>query len=98
MHIHNVADYAPDRWRLVRTEYEAGATRHVFADSEGEERVCVVKASSADEERQQLERFRAEHALLVSTPVPAAEALGALAAAHAGPQTDPTSWEEAESA
>ena len=61
MHIHNVADYAPKGGKLLRTDYEAGATRHVFADAEGAELVCEVEASSADEERAALEAFKAKH-------------------------------------
>lgn len=61
MHIHNVADYAPAGHKLLRTEYRDGATFHVFGAPDGTERVCEVKASTADEERAALERFKAEH-------------------------------------
>ncbi len=60
MHIHNVADYAPTGHQLLRTEYEGGATRHVFRAPDGAERVCEVIAKNADEERAQLERFKEE--------------------------------------
>lgn len=60
MHIHNVADYAPAGHRLMRTDYAGGATLHVFASPEGKELVCEVIAKDADEERAQLEAFRAK--------------------------------------
>jgi hypothetical protein len=89
MHVHNVSSYAPPGYRLARTEYEGGTTKHVFASIDDARREIALECAPADaaEEVGYLEKFRDFHtamaAPLESHPVPAHEALGAIAAAHA---------------
>lgn len=68
MHVHKVRDYAPPGYKLARTEYADGLTRHVFArvGDAGSEIALECAPSDAAEEIGYLEKFRDMH-----TPKPA---------------------------
>lgn len=70
MHVHNVNEYAPPGHKLARTDYEGGATVHVFTDSAGVELKLQFCAADAAEEIGYLEKFRDMH---TPAPEPVAE-------------------------
>lgn len=73
MHVHNVSSYAPPGYRLARTEYEGGATKHVFAriDDATSEVALECVPGDAAEERGYLEAFREMHTPKAPEPLPA---------------------------
>lgn len=68
MHVHNVSAYAPPGYKLARTEYDGGLTKHVFASPGAPDLVCECVAETPEQERGALAAFQAAH-----TPQPEPE-------------------------
>jgi hypothetical protein len=61
MHVHNVSSYAPPGYRLARTSYEGGATKHVFTADGQPDLVCECASQTEEAERAALAAFQGAH-------------------------------------
>lgn len=75
MHVNNVSSYAPPGYKLARTEYEGGRTKHVFClvASPSSEIALECAPSDAAEEAGYLEKFRELHTPKAPEPAPEPE-------------------------
>jgi hypothetical protein len=74
MHVHNVSSYAPPGYRLARTSYEGGATKHVFTADGQPDLVCECASQTEEAERAALAAFQGAHMPVEPEPVVVAEA------------------------
>lgn len=62
MYLNDVGLYAPEGYRLGRSDYERGVCRHVFMAAGQPDLTCEGAWEDAAQERAALEAFRAAHA------------------------------------